>query len=163
MKELVSKARACYQFHPDTEYTCKSCVMLKNLGRNGHGCAYFGPSDPVSADSGGCNYFAHGAGFNIPWLNLFTKEELGYMENRQGFSCKRCEYIDLQGHACEKVDAKSAGDTPGEIHPGGCCNFWDADPKRAKMPTDKLLVFIAAAQKPEREQSVDEFRIAHGG
>ena len=161
--EKISKARAGYQFHPDIQYTCQSCVMLKDLGKNGYGCAWFGPNDPVDAKTGGCNYFSHGAGFAIPWMALFTKEELGYLESPNGFSCKRCEHIDIEDKDCEKVDRNSAGDTPGEINPGGCCNIWEADRKRAAMPTEKLLTYIAAASKSDRDKSVDEFRVVHGG
>lgn len=140
----ITKAEAGYQFHPDTEYRCRECVMSKEL-KDGHGCAWFGPSEKISPDKGSCNYFAHAHPDyhpEIPWLGLFTKEQLGYLENSQGFSCKRCHELLFPKHECKKVDRKSPGDTPGEINPNGCCDFWEADKKRATMSTPELVKLI---------------------
>ena len=144
----ISKAEAGYQFHPDSEYVCGSCVLLKDLPQKKNGCAWFGPAVKVSATSGACNYFSHGHPgdqmFDVPWFSLFTPIELGYLENKPGFGCKRCEHADLLRHDCSEVDKDSPGDTPGEIHPGGCCNLWEADKKRGKMSRDDLEAYLEA-------------------
>ena len=137
----IGKAEAGYQYHPDTEYRCEECVMIKDRD-GGKGCAWFGPTVPISASSGSCNYFAHTHDLTrpeIPWIGLFTKAELGYLENAEGFSCKRCEELIVLRNDCKKVDRNSEGDTPGEISPYGCCNFWEADRKRAQLTTPELV------------------------
>jgi hypothetical protein len=143
----IAKASACYQYHPDTEYRCQECAMLKKLdGR--HGCAWFGPTESVKPSAGSCNYFAHAHPetfhTDVPWLSLFTKEELGYVENPNGFSCKRCEEFLPHASDCKKVDRNSEGDTPGEINPNGCCNLWEADRKRAGKTTPELVKLLGA-------------------
>lgn len=156
----LTKSEAGYQFHPDVEYTCSDCVMHKDLPKGGGGCAWFGPSDPISLESGSCNYFAHAHDRKpeLPWLALFTPVQLGYLENRQGFSCKRCVHIDLRQEDCERVEKDSNGDTPGEIDPMGCCNLWKPDRKRAALATPKLLDLIASLQKSAGKMAPDEYR-----
>lgn len=160
----TSKAEAGYQYRPETQYRCGECVMLKPAGKGketASGCAWFGAGTEVSREQGSCIYFAHGAPDHpeIPWLGLFTKEELGYVENRTGFSCKRCEYFDIEKRDCRKpVDKDSPGDTPGEIHPNACCDFWEPDPKRSKLDTEKLMRLIALAEVPDSKLSIDEYR-----
>lgn len=83
---------------------------------------------------------SYGSPDQMPWLGMYTKIELGYVENKQGFSCKRC---DLKGQDCSQVDKNSEGDTPGRIEANTCCNLWEADRKRAKMTTPALLQLIA--------------------
>jgi hypothetical protein len=134
----ISKAAALYIFRPDTQYTCGDCPMLKN----GDKCAWLGPTVTVSAKTGTCGYFAHGKPLSeIPWLPLFTKEELGYAENAQGFSCKRCEEF-VRPADCQKVHKDSPGDTPGQINLNACCALWNPDPKRAKMTNEQLFVIL---------------------
>jgi hypothetical protein len=142
----LSKTEACYQYHPDIQYRCGDCIMLKPR-KGGEGCAWFGASVPVSGVSGSCNYFAHAHPEqkpDVPWLSLFTKEQLGYTENPEGFSCKRCEELLFPRHDCKKVDRNSPGDTPGEISPDGCCNLWEPDRKRAKMESEELVKLMGA-------------------
>ena len=115
------------------------------------GCAWFGPNHKISPMRGSCIYFAHDGPDRpiIPWLALFTPVELGYTERKSdnGFSCKRCEYYGVTQHICSRVDENSEGDTPGEIHPNSCCDFQDADKVRGEMPTQKVLEYIAAAER----------------
>jgi hypothetical protein len=141
----ISKAEAGYQYHPDIQYRCSDCVMMKPA-KKGSACCWFGPSVPISPETGSCNYFAHAHPEqkpDVPWLSLFTKEQLGYLENAQGFSCKRCEEFIFPRHECKKVDRNSEGDTPGEISPDGCCDFWQADRRRAKMTNEELVQLMA--------------------
>jgi hypothetical protein len=139
----IAKQAAGYIYRPETEYVCGQCVALKPLSVSGSktGCAWFGANEPVSDTSGTCIFFAHAAPYQLPWLGLFTKIELGYTENAAGFSCKRCEHFDLKGD-CSKVDKDSPGDTPGLISANACCNIWEADKKRAKMDRERLLRII---------------------
>ena len=142
MSELIhiSKASAGYQVHYEADYTCGECVFAK-----GTGCAFFGPGETISLTKGGCNYYTHGepGEIKIPWLGMFTKDQLGYVENKNGFSCKRCEYFDYECNLCNKgVDPNSPGDTPGLIHPNGCCDFQEPDAKRGQMSREEVLRFI---------------------
>lgn len=139
----ATKAQATYTFHPGENYTCGSCVMLKDAP-NGHGCAWFGVQRMVSPTMGSCNYYAHGdpKKLDIPWIGIFTPVQLGYDENRNGFTCGRCEEFHAPGD-CEKVDKASPGDTPGEISPKGCCSLWKRDPVRGGLADDRLVQILA--------------------
>ena len=153
----ILKSSAGYIYRPGTEYTCGDCVMLKGTD-HGHGCAYFGPGSSVDAERGSCNYFAHGSGEEIPWLGIFTKEELGYLENSRGFSCKRCEHFAVLKEDCETVQKNSTGDTPGIISPNACCDFWEGDKKRARMTTAALNEMMARMSKSIGQVSGEEYR-----
>lgn len=144
----IPKASAGYQFRPETNYTCGLCVFLKDT-KTGHGCSFFGPSAAVSDKHGSCIYFSHSdsSKLDIPWLSLFTKQELGYEENLYGFTCARCEYFQMPGD-CRKVDRRSPGDTPGEISPHGCCSLWERSGKRGGMSDAELVQILAKA--PEK-------------
>jgi hypothetical protein len=165
----ISKAAVGYTFHPDVEYPCSTCVFIKPIGTAvfkpdrefAAGCSFFGPQDPISPTKGGCIYYTHGDStkFDIPWLSLFTKEQLGYEENRNGFGCKRCEYADLPASDCQKVDKDSPGDTPGEIHFGACCGAWERDKVRGKMTTPEILDYLSrlGSKDPAKAESVKEY------
>ena len=144
---MLTKSQALYTFHPDVNYTCSTCVMLKDLPEGQHGCAWFGPSVKISAQAGSCGYYAHGghpSRFQIPWLGLFTPEELGYTENAAGFGCRRCSEFIVGRDACKEVDRNSQGDTPGLISPYACCSAWEKDSKRGEMSDQQLVKLLAA-------------------
>lgn len=143
-KEEMSKSpkeAVLYILRPETQYTCDKCIYYKD--GDPPRCALLGPTEGIKA-YGSCGLWVHGdaAKLNIPWIGLVTKLEVGYAENPQGFSCKRCEYFDAQARACQKVRRDSPGDTPGEIHPNACCNRWEADNKKASMTTEQLMKTI---------------------
>lgn len=138
--ELIKKEAVLYVFRPETQYTCNKCVFAKDKSTK---CALFGPTESIKS-YGGCNYWIHSSQQDqISWIGTITKVESGYMENEQGFSCKRCEYF-LPNNDCQKVDKNSEGDTPGIISPNGCCGNWDADDTRAKMTTEQLNKLLAS-------------------
>jgi hypothetical protein len=142
----IPKASALYVFRPETNYTCGICVFMKDRSK-GNGCAFFGPSESVDANSGSCGYFTHADPKkhpDVPWLGLFTKGELGYYENPQGFSCKRCEYFGVGKNDCERVDRYSDGDTPGVIAQNACCSLWEPDSRRATMSDEQLIQVISS-------------------
>lgn len=137
----ITKAQAGYIYRPETQYTCGECVFAK-----GSACSFFGPSSKIDLKKGSCNYYTHGepGEIMVPWIGVFTKEELGYVENKNGFSCKRCEYFDYENSDCNKSVCKdSPGDTPGLIHPNACCNYQEPDSKRGQMSTEEVLALIA--------------------
>lgn len=136
-KAKSPKEAVLYVLRPETQYTCDKCVFYKD--GNPPKCAIFGPTIDIKA-YGSCGFWIHGdpTKMVVPLMGLVTKEEAGYAENPQGFSCKRCEYFDSGASRCEKVRADSPGDTPGIIHPNACCNRWEADDSRAKMTTEQL-------------------------
>ena len=141
----ISKSEALYTFHPDSEYVCGSCIFVKEL-KQGAGCAFLGPALQVSESAGGCNAFAHGHPgdnmFDVPWFSLFTPVQLGYEENKPGFSCKRCKHVDIFREDCDEVDRDSEGDTPGIISGDGCCNLWSPDKVRGHMTREEILHWI---------------------
>ncbi len=149
----ITKADAGYVYRPETQYRCGECIFAKPLDgakivpvkETQAACAFFGPATNISPTKGSCIYYTHGhpEDFDIPWIALFTKDQLGYAENKNGFSCKRCEYFAIQANDCRKpVDKDSEGDTPGLIHPNACCDFQTPDKKRGQMETAALLIMI---------------------
>lgn len=141
----IPKASALYVFRPETSYTCGECAFLKS-DKGKHGCAFFGPAFSVSPMMGACGYYSHAepGQFEVPWMGIFTPVELGYAENRNGFSCGRCEYFGVGKNDCSKVDRNSPGDTPGEINPRGCCSLWDGDKKRGRLNDEQLEQALSA-------------------
>lgn len=113
----IPKAVALY-IHKSGRYTCNECVFYKEKK-----CALYGPSVAIQP-YGGCNLWVKGTE-DVPWIGGVTKEETGYMENKEGFSCKRCEEFIAEKKACEKINKNSPGDDPGIIHPDACCNRWE--------------------------------------
>jgi hypothetical protein len=120
-----------YTHAENTNYTCPDCVFNVSKGQ----CAVLGRAGTIS-EFGGSNFFIFSppndrAREKMPYVGPLTKNEIGYVENKPGFSCKRCEYF-VGGTAmdCKKVDKDSPGDDPGMIHPDACCNRWEKDGMR---------------------------------
>lgn len=113
----IPKAVALY-INKGGRYTCDECVFYKERK-----CALYGPSIIIQP-YGGCNLWVKGSA-NIPWIGGVTKVETGYMENKEGFSCKRCEEFIAEKKGCEKINKNSPGDDRGMISPDGCCNRWE--------------------------------------
>jgi len=145
----IPKEAVLYIFRPETKYTCDKCVYSKNKDiepDETHKCKILGPLEDIKA-FGSCGFWIHmdpvgEATPEIPWIGVITKQQAGYFENEQGFSCKRCKYFDAKNLDCEKVDKDSDGDTPGAIHPNACCNNWEPDPVRAKLSPDTLAELL---------------------
>jgi len=117
----IDKQVVLYMNCPETDYKCEQCLYYKE-----EKCALYGPTFPIKP-YGGCNLWIHAepGKFTIPWVGLVTKEQTGYMENKEGFSCKRCEEFLPEQNACKKVNRFSPGDDPGIIHFNACCNRWE--------------------------------------
>ena len=142
----LEKQAAGYLYRPETSYVCGECVFPKYLKGGASGCALFGPSETVSLSKGSCNFFAHGKPHtDQPWLGVYTKLELGYTENTNGFSCKRCEEFSPERNDCKKVDKDSDGDTPGTISPNACCSNWERDPDRGNKTDEQLLKILSSS------------------
>jgi hypothetical protein len=154
MKEdnKITKEAVLYIFRPETDYTCSKCVFSKNkLYPNTTKCKVLGPAETIES-FGSCGFYIHmdpkgEVTPEVPMLGVMTKDQVGYFENKFGFSCKRCEYFDAKTLNCEKVDKDSEGDTPGIIHPNACCNNWEPDKIRAKLSSDKLSVLLEKMNK----------------
>lgn len=103
----------CYKFNPDF-----SCVEVRGVIK------------PI----GGCNTFVFGRpGTGGHVAAKLSQLEAGYVENKAGFSCKRCEYFSVANWDCTKVDKDSPGPDRGLIHPDGCCNNWERDSLRGAI------------------------------
>jgi hypothetical protein len=140
----IEKQAALYVFRPEGNVTCGMCIFRKDKTK----CAIL--NDKIEL-YGSCGFYIHGDvdddNPKMPWIGTVTKLEAGYVENKTGFQCKRCEEWVAIGRSCKKVDKYSAGDTPGEIHPNACCNIWEPDPARSKWDINKLNEFIAKFSK----------------
>lgn len=123
----ISKSAAGYVHFDNTNYHCDECFKFEpNHGKRD--CAEVGGA--ISPD-GGCNTFVAGpANQTIPVRipRKLSQQEAGYMVNKAGFACKRCEYFLRDNWDCRKVDKDSDGKDRGVIHPEGCCNNWEKSP-----------------------------------
>lgn len=144
-EKKIPKETVLYVFRPETQYTCNKCVQYKakNPDAKVATCALLAAKESIRP-FGSCGFWIHMDPFGentpeVPHLGVLTKLQVGYDENEQGFSCKRCEYFDPERLDCRKVDKDSEGDTPGIIHPNACCNRWEVDKVRGKMKTEDLL------------------------
>lgn len=112
----ISKEAAGYVEFERSNSQCQECYKF-NPDRQQQACAEVGGKiQPY----GGCNTFVKGDISQIGPIRLprkLLKEEAGYMENKAGFNCKRCEHFDREKWLCEKVE--------GEVRPFGCCNLWE--------------------------------------
>jgi hypothetical protein len=148
----ISKAQAGYTFHPDVAaYVCGGCVFEKDANGKDF-CALIGPSVAISEETGSCNSWMHGEPeeqkIEVPWFSIATKQQLGYDENRVGFSCKRCSNFIVGSNDCLRVYRNSPGDTPGIISPDACCSLWKKDGWRGSLTTPQLVQVMArSAQK----------------
>jgi hypothetical protein len=152
-EDKIPKEAVLYIFRPETKYTCDKCVYSKNKDiprYQTRKCKILGPLEDIKA-FGSCGFWIHmdpvgEATPEIPWIGVITKQQAGYFENEQGFSCKRCKYFDAKNLDCEKVDKDSPGDTSGItsgiIHPNACCNNWEPDPVRATLNPDALSEYL---------------------
>lgn len=141
MSEKTCKQRANYFHFPKTQYECLDCVFFLAAKDR---CSLH-KRDAVIHSYGSCNFFAPGKSLGTAPLGIFSKQQSNYGENpfKVGFSCKRCEYYG--GHDCSKVDKSTTGDDNGIIHPDACCDFWDADPERSRIP-DMVFAIKEAKQ-----------------
>lgn len=133
MPDKLPKALALYVFNPPSKYTCAECAFVNADGK----CTNYIRAEENVKSYGSCNDWRTLTKGRIAGNHDRTREATGYMENREGFSCGRCEEFVADTKRCRKIDEKE-GLTPGLIHPRACCNRWEADPIRAKLPEDKL-------------------------
>lgn len=131
--EKYSKSTVLYVFNPPSKYTCEECTYINSTGD----CTQYTKADADVKPYGSCNIWSPGAKGHVKANGDHTRQATGYTENRQGFSCARCEEFVADTKRCKKVN-EAEGLTPGIIHPRACCNRWEADPIRAKLPEDTL-------------------------
>jgi hypothetical protein len=144
----ISKSKAGYLYAPTTDYKCEECQFVKEKDTR---CAYFGPKVLISGPTGGCNLFKAGTSLDLPYLApFFTKQQAGYMENREGFGCRRCGEFLVGKNDCREIDKDSPGDTPHRIDPRACCDFWGPDKKRASMTNAQLVKITSTAPSLKR-------------
>jgi hypothetical protein len=110
LKKKISKGDAGYIEEENCDYKCDECFFYKEKK-----CALYGQSVDIKP-FGSCILFQKSNGGNEKsWVSSTTKAATDYEENKDGFSCKRCEYFN--NGSCKKV--------AGSISPNGCCNFWE--------------------------------------
>ena len=122
------KSSAGYIHDRGTQYHCADCYKFEPLIL---GCAEV---RGTIRKIGGCNVFIKGRPGTGGGVALkLTQLEAGYVENKAGFSCKRCEYFNVAQWDCRKVDKDSRGPDQGLIHPDACCNNWEKDSLRGNV------------------------------
>lgn len=90
-------------------------------------CSIHG-ADDVIRSYGSCGLFVKGHPMpDMKPMSEVTKTQSGYVENKSGFSCKRCEYFLPDDLDCQIVDRNSKGDDKDKIHPDACCNNWERE------------------------------------
>ncbi len=137
-QKLLPKEVVLYIHRENTNITCGQCVFVK-----GNKCKLFGINSAISSVAGSCGMFIKGEENDaVPFIGTLTKIETGYLENKNGFTCSRCEEYLPEQRACKKVDKNSKGDDPGKIEPGACCNRWEKDPVRGNMTDEQLAKVI---------------------
>lgn len=134
MADKISKAAVLYIINADKHYYCKECCFFiprENV------CTYFKQQEWVVDPLGSCNRWTTNENGFVQGPGTQTKEDSGYVVNRPGYSCGRCEYFGADQKRCQKVDEKK-GPTPGIIHPRACCNAWSPDKIRGRMGEAEL-------------------------
>lgn len=118
----IPKEVVLYIHKRDTSYKCKDCIFARDQGNK---CALYG-SGVAIRPYGACGLWIKKKGnIEIPYIGTYNKENTGYAENQDGFSCARCEEFLPDQNDCKKIDKDSPGDDPGSIQPGACCNRWE--------------------------------------
>lgn len=139
MDRKITKAEAGYVFAPKSDVTCEDCQFRRDTGH----CAYFGPSVTISFPEGSCNRWKQGNSAGVPFLEpFFAKEQLGYVENKNGFGCRCCKHFSPSKDDCDEVNKNSPGFNPGTISPYGCCDFQKPDPERGEMSERQLVKIV---------------------
>lgn len=134
----VTKPEAGYVFVPGSCYYCSECAYITVDGL----CSMYHGAEARVASTGGCNLWQDLCLGRMAGNGGATRATTGYLENRAGFSCKRCEEFNPAKLRCKKVE--EAGEpAPGRIDPDGCCNHWEKDPKRG----DEEFVQIGPAPR----------------
>jgi hypothetical protein len=132
---LTPKAAVGYVYAPDASILCKECAFLTPAGR----CTdHPGAEQLVSLAAGSCNDWQDLRQGRIAGNNSRPWVECGYLENQNGFGCRRCRHMNLEKEDCDAVDRSSPGATPGKIHAYGCCTLWRKDPKRGNWPESRF-------------------------
>ncbi len=114
----IDKSLVLYLYRKGSNYTCEECYFYKEKK-----CALYGQSVNIQP-YGGCNLWQKANGTEANWINSTTKEETDYTENKDGFTCGRCEYFIGAKNDCHKINKNSIGDTPKQILHDACCNGW---------------------------------------
>ena len=123
-----------YIYAPGTAILCGECAFIASGKCTDHP----GKEENVDLKAGSCNDWQDVREGRVtgnrsrPWV------EVAYLTNKNGFGCRRCEHMDLEGQDCSAVDKDSPGANPGKIHPYGCCTLWEKDPKRGNWPEEKF-------------------------
>jgi len=118
----IPKSVVLYVHKKDTLYKCRDCIFARDMANR---CALYGSGVQIRP-YGTCGEWIKKKGnIDIPFIGGYTKENTGYEENHDGFSCAHCEEFMSADKDCKKVDKDSPGDDPGKILSTACCNRWE--------------------------------------
>jgi len=118
----IPKSVVLYIHKTGTQYKCKDCIFAKNQGNN---CAIYGSGVSIRPYGTCAEWIKKKGNIEIPYIGGYTKENTGYVENLDGYSCGRCDEFLPDQRDCKKVDKDSPGDDPGEVLSAACCNRWE--------------------------------------
>jgi len=133
-RDLMPKAAVGYLYAPGTSLLCRECAFI-----DGGKCSdHAGREQYVSLDTGSCNDWQDRRKGPVIGNRSRSWVEVAYLQNKNGFGCRRCEHMSLEKEDCNAVDKDSPGATPGKIHPYGCCALWKKDPKRGEWKENQF-------------------------
>ncbi len=118
----IPKSAVLYIHKKDTRYKCNDCIFAKDHANK---CAIYGSAVSIKPWGGCGEFIMRKSAIVIGYIGGYTKENTGYVENQDGFSCGRCDEFLPDENDCKKVDKDSPGDDSGEIVAGACCNRWE--------------------------------------
>ncbi len=118
----ILKSAVLYIHKRKTLYRCRDCIFAKAMANK---CAWLGATTSIKP-IGTCGAWGQKKGnIDIPFFGGYTKEQLGYVEEPEGYSCGHCDEFIPKENDCEKVDKDSPGDDPGQILSEACCGRWE--------------------------------------
>jgi hypothetical protein len=119
----IPKSAVLYVHKKNTLYRCRDCVLAK---AHANKCALLGGALSIKPTGTSGFWVQKRGNIEVPFIGGLTKEEIGYIEEADGYSCAHCEEFLPEKNDCKKVDKDSPGDDPGEILSGACCNRWES-------------------------------------
>jgi hypothetical protein len=132
--DRMPKAAVGYVYAPGTSLLCGQCAFIAGGKCTDHP----GKEENVDLDKGSCNDWQDRRKGPVTGNRGRSWVQVAYLENAQGFGCRRCAHMDLKGADCDAVDKDSPGDNPGRIDPYGCCTLWKKDAVRGSWPETRF-------------------------
>src|SRR6266566_2786133 len=87
----IPKSAVLYIHKRNTLYRCRDCVLAKAQANK---CALLGAGASIKPTGGSGFWIQRKGNIEVPFIGGLTKEEIGYVEEPEGYSCAHCdEYL----------------------------------------------------------------------